>query len=182
MGTLVPTPKTFPSLAEALVGKEVPSEIKNTLVLITVPYTSFEGKVSEGQLVVHRDVADEMQKIFKELSVLKFPIAKIIPIVAYDWDDDASMADNNTSAFNYRLIHGTDLLSNHSYGLAIDINPALNPYTQYDGVVVPPGALYDITKPGTVTTDIVSIFKSYGWEWGGECLPTKDFQHFQKKI
>lgn len=37
-------------------------------------------------------------------------------------NDNKSMSANNTSAFNYRVISGTKKLSNHSYGLAIDIN------------------------------------------------------------
>jgi len=32
---------------------------------------------------------------------------------------------NNTSGFNYRKITGTDKLSTHSFGRAIDINPVL---------------------------------------------------------
>lgn len=37
------------------------------------------------------------------------------------------MSDNNTSAFNYRTIAGTDRLSKHGQGLAVDINPRYNP-------------------------------------------------------
>lgn len=182
MGTDVPGKRSFSSLEEALEGKETPTEIRNTLALIPVPYISFEREVKEGQLVVHAQVAGELQEIFRTLFQMQFPFAEITPVIAYDWDDDASMVANNTSAFNYRRIHGTDRLSNHSYGLAIDINPLLNPYTQYDGIVVPPGAVYDVTKAGTVTEEIVSVFKSHGWEWGGDWSPNKDYQHFQKKL
>ena len=166
---------------EALAGKEIPNEIRDVLALIEVRYLSFDGEVHEGQLVVHAGIAGEVQLIFSELLEKRFPIARVIPVVAYGWDDDASMAANNTSAFNYRLIRGTDRLSNHSYGRAIDINPAFNPCTQYDGEVVPCGACYDATRPGTVTADSASLFKSRGWEWGGEWLPRKDWQHFQKQ-
>lgn len=166
---------------EALAGKEIRNEIRDVLALIEVPYISFDGEIHKGQLVVHTDVAEEVRQIFDALLERRFPIARVIPIVAYGWDDDASMAANNTSAFNYRLIRGTNRLSNHSYGRAIDINPALNPYTQYDGEVVPRGARYDAARPGTVTDDIALLFKSHGWEWGGEWSPHKDWQHFQKQ-
>ncbi len=169
------------SLDEALAGKEVPDEIKRTLALVNVPYLSFKKEICEGQLVVHAKVAAEVQQLFKALLEMRFQIAQVVPIVAYGWDDAVSMAANNTSAFNYRVIHGTDRLSNHSYGLALDINPALNPYTQYDGEVVPPGARYDAQKPGTITEEIASLFKSHDWEWGGD-WPRKDWQHFQKSI
>ncbi len=169
------------SLDEALAGKEIPDEIRNALTLVDIPYISFAGETCQGQLVVHAKVAEEVQQLFRRLSETRFPIARIIPIVAYGWDDDASMAANNTSAFNYRRVHGTDRLSNHSYGSAIDINPALNPYTRSDGEVVPPGAIYDRERPGTITPAIASLFKAYGWEWGGDWL-RKDWQHFQKRI
>lgn len=168
------------SLDAALAGKDIPNEIRNTLALVEVPYISFEKEIRRGQLIVHSEVAEEVQNIFVQLLESRFPIARIIPIVAYGWDDAASMSANNTSAFNYRVIHGTNRLSNHSYGLAIDINPALNPYTQSDGVVVPLGARYDPQKPGTITTDTALLFKAYGWEWGGDWT-RKDWQHFQKE-
>lgn len=168
------------SLDEALAGKDIPKEIRESLVVTTVSYKCFEGKVRKGQLVVHTDVAEEVQEIFRKLLDARFPIAQIIPLHVYGWDDNASMAANNTSAFNYRVIFGTDRLSNHSYGRAIDLNPVQNPYTQRGGAVVPSGARYDPTQPGTVTADIASLFKSYGWQWGGDWQERKDWQHFEK--
>lgn len=167
------------TLEQALAGKEIPAEIKSTLTLLNVLYVSFDGLIHEGQLVVHHKVSDELREIFGKLLTLGFPIEKVIPVANYGWDDDASMADNNSSAFNYRLIYGTNRLSNHSYGLAVDINPALNPYTRRDGTIAPPGATYNVSVPGTLTPEIVALFKSYGWEWGGD-WERKDWQHFQK--
>lgn len=165
---------------EALAGKEIPAEIKNSLALVTVPLFSFDREVRKGQLVVHRELANDTRCIFNALLERRFPIAKIVPVVAYDWDDDASMADNNASAFNYRKIWGTDRLSNHSYGRAIDINPMQNPYILADGTAMPDGAVYDTHVPGTVTEDIANLFKSYGWSWGGDWTDRKDWQHFEK--
>lgn len=168
------------SLDEALAGKDIPKEIRESLAIVTVPYRCFEREVREGQLVVHTDVAKEVQEIFRKLLDIRFPIAHITPMHVYGWDDNASMAANNTSAFNYRFIFGTDRLSNHSYGRAIDLNPVQNPYRQRDGVIVPPGARYDLTQSGTVTADIASLFKSYGWQWGGDWQEREDWQHFEK--
>ncbi|MHB8710513.1 MAG: M15 family metallopeptidase [Minisyncoccota bacterium] len=168
------------TLEEALAGKEIPDEIRKTLALVNVPYVSFDAHMREGQIVVHRELAEEVQEIFKELLEMRFPIAQITPVTAYAWDDSISMAANNSSAFNHRLIFGTDRLSNHSYGRAIDINPMQNPYMQRDGVVVPPGARYDPTQPGTITNEIASLFKSRGWQWGGDWQDRKDWQHFEK--
>ncbi len=168
------------TLGEALAGKDIPNDIKKNLTLISVKFFSFGGEVREGQLVVHAAVAEEVQEIFEKLAERRFPIQQIVPIVAYGGDDNASMAANNTSAFNYRVIFGTDRLSNHSYGRAIDINPLQNPYLQRDGALMPPGAHYDLTQSGTITPEIASLFKSYGWGWGGDWVPQKDWQHFEK--
>jgi len=168
------------SLDEALAGKEIPGDIRKNLTLINVPFFSFDGEVREGQLVVHAEVAAEVEQIFKKLFEIRFPIEQMVPIVAYGWDDDVSMVANNTSAFNYRVIFGTDRLSNHSYGCAIDINPVQNPYIQRGGTIVPPGARYDSTQPGTVTVEIADLFESYGWDWGGDWKDRKDWQHFEK--
>lgn len=168
------------TLDEALVGKEIPEEIKKNLTLLDVGFFSFGGEVEKGQLVVHSSLAEEVQEIFKELLEIKFPIQQIVPVVVYGWDDDASMATNNTSAFNYRLIFGTDRLSNHSYGRAIDINPVQNPYILQDGTVLPFGAVYDPAQLGTVTVEVANLFKSYGWDWGGDWQDKKDWQHFEK--
>lgn len=69
----------------------------------------------------------------------RFPIARMREVSAYGGSDTASMAANNTSAFNCRRITNGTRWSNHSYGRAIDINPAQNPYV-YRGTVSPPPA------------------------------------------
>lgn len=169
------------TLEEALTGAAVPDDIRETLVLLDINHISFDGTLRRGQLVAHREVADELSKIFAELLTLRFPIQKIIPVSFYEWSDDASMADNNTSAFNYRVIYGTTRLSNHSYGLALDINPVLNPYHAADGKIFPPNTQYRQEIPGTLKADgeVVALFMRYGWEWGGT-WEHKDWQHFQK--
>ena len=169
------------TIKEALLGKEIPKKIKDNLVLLDVPYFSFDGTIKEGQLIIHKKVAEELKEIFGAFLKIKFPIEKVTPISAYNWSDEDSMLANNTSAFNYRLIYDTNRLSNHSYGLAIDINPALNPYVAPDGKILPLGAIYNPKRPGTFKegSEAVYIFTSRGWEWGGE-WERKDWQHFQK--
>ncbi len=166
---------------EAISGITFPDVIRESLAIVNVQYVSFDEQIHQGQLVVHRDLAEDVKERFAELLKIHFPIQKVIPIVYYGWDDEASMADNNTSGFNYRVILNTDRLSNHSFGRAIDINPAINPYNTNDGSVVPRGAIYDVKRPGTfiARTKAVSIFTSKGWEWGGSWT-RPDWQHFEK--
>ncbi|HEY4489220.1 MAG TPA: M15 family metallopeptidase [Candidatus Paceibacterota bacterium] len=174
----------YKSLEEVLTSIKVPKQIRDSLAFIDLLYISFDGTEQTGQLVVHKDLVADIKAIFKKLHERKFPIHKMVPIVAYGWDDEASMQDNNTSAFNYRRTIATNILSNHSFGRAIDINPRQNPFFAQDGNVYPLGAVYDPAIPGTVTKDsnVVRIFKEYGWEWLGEREQNPDYQHFQKLI
>lgn len=167
---------------ESVGGLEFPEEIKNNLKLVEVFYYSLDNKLHKGQIVIHKDVEKEIKEIFKQIEKSKFPVDKVIPICKYNWSDSASMADNNTSAFNYRIIKGTKKLSFHSYGIAIDINPFLNPWVkgnEFD----PPYAKYKPDEPGTLTgsSEVVKLFKDRGWQWGGDWKSYQDYQHFDKE-
>lgn len=172
------------SFEEAVVGTKAPKEIIQKLCIINVKYYSFDGKLHSGQLVVNQAVKDEIIELFQLIEQNKFPIGKAIPIVKYGWDDNKSMEDNNTSSFNYRNIAGTDRLSKHSYGLAIDINPLQNPVVYPDGKMVPKKAKYDLKSKGTLsdTSFIVKFLKAKGWRWGGEFQQYKDYHHFDKEL
>ncbi|RJP57472.1 MAG: M15 family peptidase [Ignavibacteriales bacterium] len=168
---------------EAIAGLEFPLEIRKNLTLINVMYISFDEKIHKGQIVIHKQLSAELKEIFDELLAKRFPIEKVIPIVKYGWDDEKSMADNNSSAFNYRFIAGTEKLSNHSYGFAVDLNPLQNPYI-VGKKVSPAGSKYDPKQIGTITAEsvVVKIFKKRGWEWGGDWTTKKDYQHFERVL
>lgn len=174
----------FASVREATQNPPIPipPKVYRTLALLTVYYYSFDGEIHQGQLVVHRSLKAEMKEIFTKLLRMRFPIEKVVPISKYGWDDEASMADNNSSAFNYRFILGTERLSNHSFGLALDLNPVQNPYFARDGRVYPDGAAYNLGVPGTVTPEVVALFKEKGWMWGGDWTVPIDYQHFEKPV
>jgi len=169
------------NLEDALQGINIPAEIKKDLVLVEVQYYSNDGKLHQGQLVISKELRSDVAKIFEIIKKEKFPVAKVIPIVRYDWDDEKSMEDNNSSGFNYRFVAKTKKLSNHSFGKAIDINPLLNPYIRKD-LHQPEGSVYDPSRPGTITKNsfLVNEFNKLGWEWGGDWSKSKDYQHFEK--
>ncbi len=73
-------------------------------------------------MVVHKKIAKRTCKVFYELYRIKYPIAGMQLVDEYDADDEASMAANNTSSFNYRKVANSSKMSKHSQGLAIDIN------------------------------------------------------------
>lgn len=161
------------------------------LRLVTVRYIGFDGLDHDGELIVNVQVADDVAAIFKDLYAARYPIEKIRLIDEYDADDEASMEDNNTSAFCFRKIDGQEDLSDHSYGIAVDINPLYNPYVrsgfgERDVLPVNAGAYADRTAefpykivPGDVC---YNAFVSRGWKWGGEWDFPKDYQHFYKEI
>lgn len=160
-----------------------PPKIKHNLCLVTVCYFSFDKVLHEGQIIVALELKDEIIAVFKLILQEKFPLTSVIPMSdrKFKWKDDLSMHANNTSAFNYRFIAGTETLSLHSFGRAIDINPFLNPY-YHNSTITPKGASYDPLKNGTLTKEnvIVTFLKDLGWEWGGDWEEERDYHHFEK--
>lgn len=167
---------------EAVSGLEIPKYIFNQLTILDVEYFSFDKKLHKGQFVINKKALKDVREIFEVLKEIKFPIGKVIPVVHYDWSDEASMSDNNSSAFNYRKVKGFKVLSAHSYGLAIDINPLQNPHIK-GKTVTPASGKYDVKVNGTILKDsrLVKEFNKRGWQWGGRWRSSKDYQHFEKK-
>lgn len=156
------------------------------LAYVQVPYWGFDHQAHMGVLIVNHRVAYEVLDIFTELFAAKFPIEKIIPMYLYQGDDFKSTADNNTSAFDCRkMIGDSGRYSVHSYGLAIDINPLLNPYVNGNKVLPPQAKKYlyrSGSAPGMIVEgDIVyRAFSDHGWVWGGLWHNPRDYQHFEK--
>ncbi len=167
---------------QAMHGIEIPGSILKQIMLIDVEYYSFDDKLHRGQLLINKKAKKDLIEIFEFIKSTRFPIAKVIPIVKYNWDDESSMTDNNTTSFNYRKVKGTKILSAHSYGLAIDINPLQNPHIK-GKIIRPVNCTYDVTKKGTILRDskLVDEFVKRGWQWGGRWRSLKDYQHFEKK-
>ena len=147
------------------------------------------GEVLQGELICHKDIADDLLAIFRELYQAKYPIERMVLIDEYDADDEASMRANNTSAFNFRKASGMRTLSKHSTGMAIDINPLYNPLVKHrEGRtrVYPSnaGTYIDRTKyfPYKIEKGDLCyrLFKKYGFSWGGDWKSSKDYQHFEK--
>ncbi len=166
-----------------------PDEIRKRQRLVTVKYYSMDKQVHQGQLVIDRDLKNDINKIFTLVLKERFPIYSVIPISDKRfrkdnrWDDELSMEANNTSAFNYREVTGGGRLSNHAYGRAIDVNTFLNPYKK-GNIILPHGAAYDPKIAGTFTPDnpIVREFLRLRWVWGGNWTSPIDYQHFEKPL
>jgi peptidoglycan LD-endopeptidase CwlK len=179
-GVIVESAMNF---AQAVAGTAAPPEILDRLRLIDVRYFGFDGHRHQGQFVIHRELAEELQGLFLLMEQMRFPIAGAVPIVCFGWSDEASMAADNSSAFNYRTIAGTDRLSRHALGQAVDINPRENPAIYPDDRIAPPGAAWQPGEPGTFTREhpVVRAFREKGWRWGGDFTHLRDYHHFEKE-
>lgn len=160
-------------------GCPVPPE---QLRLVQLSHWDFEGRVQQGALVVRAEMADLVVGLFRRIYGERFPIRRMRTIDAYGGDDDVSMADDNTSAFNCRPVAGTTRWSQHAYGTAIDINPVENPYVQSGRVDPPAGAAFAdrrAARPGMAVAggSLVRAFDAVGWGWGGRWAQP-DYQHF----
>jgi hypothetical protein len=149
---------------------------------VTVTYRTFDGTAATGELVVHADVAEGAVAVFGELFALGYPIRSMRLVDDFGGSDDASMAADNTSAFNCRPISRGTGWSEHAYGRAIDLNPVENPYVR-DGLVLPPEGVPYASRPdapGVVHAGdaVVRAFAAHGWQWGGDWSSPVDYQHF----
>lgn len=150
---------------------------------VALTHWGFDGRMHDGEVVVHRDAADAIVSVFATLFDERFPLEQVRLVDDFGGDDDRSMAANNTSAFNCRAATGSSRWSEHAYGRAIDLNPIQNPFVTRGGSVLPPeGAAFADrhAAPGVITADgpVVAAFAHIGWEWGGHWSSGKDYQHF----
>ncbi len=172
-------------------GCTVPYEDLN---YVGLKYIDFKGQEQTGELICNKAIAQDMVEIFHELYRNEYRLESVHLIDEYDGDDTASMTENNTSCFNYRVVDGTASLSKHAYGLAIDVNPYYNPYVVFgrnsDGsdYISPPGSEIYADRSQSFAYKIdendlcYRLFTEHGFTWGGNWNSTKDYQHFQKKI
>lgn len=164
---------------------------REDLRYLTIPHYTLEGDLEMGEMVVNKAIAEDIIDIFKTLYNAQYPIERMVLIDEYDADDIASMDDNNTSAFNFRVIAGSPNLSKHAYGMAVDVNPLYNPYVKNgkNGLFVSPekGSDYvDRSKDFPYKIDEEDLcykeFIRHGFVWGGSWTSLKDYQHFEKNF
>lgn len=155
----------------------------DALRVVDLAHWTFEGDVADGRLVVQADHAADVLGVMGALFDARFPLAQVVPAEAFGGDDDASMAVNNTSAFNCRVVAGTATFSEHAYGAAVDLNPVQNPYVRGDVVEPEAGRQFldraDV-RPGMIVRPgpVVGAFEAIGWGWGADFSTSADYQHF----
>lgn len=127
-------------------------ESKN-LVTIEIPQIKGLPPYNTNKMTVHKKAAPQFQNLFREWE--KAGLTKLL--LSYE------------GAFNPRLIRGSQTnLSNHTFGIAFDINKAWNEL----GVI----PAYKGQK-GSVR-ELVTIANKLGFYWGGHFM-RKDGMHFE---
>ena len=147
---------------------------------------NFDGEYTIGNLIVAAEIADEVLDIFQEIFDGRFPIHSIRLIDYFNASDYLSMAANNSHSFNFRYIAGTNRISRHGFGMAIDINPIQNPYIRGGTIWPAAGAEYlnrSYVRPGMIIEgDVVyTAFTSRGWIWGGHWTTPRDYHQFERR-
>lgn len=107
------------------------------------------------KLAVHAKAADSLSK-----ALIAIDDAKLWPLL-----------DPLGGGFEFRRIGGSDKLSLHSLGLAVDFDPAHNSRD-----VRPENTRFGGTPDGLA---VVRLFELHGWYWGGRFTTRFDAMHFQ---
>jgi len=105
-------------------------------------------------------------------------VAKQLQKVSDELDEYPELRDYlySSGVFNWRKIKGTDRLSAHSFGTAIDINVKYSNYWQWDCRCTSEDA--DLEYKNRIPKMIVDIFEKYGFIWGGKWYHY-DTMHFE---
>lgn len=173
-------------------AEALPEITFDQLKYVHILHYNFDGQSVEGELVCHESIAADLVEIFQELYENAYQLESVLLIDVYEGNDMASMEANNTCCFNYRTVDGTERLSAHAFGLAVDINPLYNPYITYgednSEKVSPSSAIpyadRDASFPYKIDEDDLcyKLFIQHGFTWGGNWNNVKDYQHFQKTL
>jgi poly-gamma-glutamate synthesis protein (capsule biosynthesis protein) len=152
------------------------------LTYLRLAHVTFDGGVAVGELLVAAAIAPRTIELFRRLYALGFPIRQMKLVDDLGADDERSMSADNTSAFNFRMVAGTQILSQHARGLAIDINPVENPWRKPGRLLPPEGAAFadrTVIRPGMFVRPgpVVAAIDELGFEWGGDWNHAWDDHH-----
>lgn len=162
----------------------------SSLRILTVAYRGFDGRAHTGQMVVNQAAAGPLARAFHRLYAMRFPIHHMSLEQVYGPASALTPDHDPTASFECRQAvpspctggRGTGSWSMHAYGLAVDLNPAENPYVGCGQARDPATLRYSDRsqlRRGMITPQVVAAFASAGWGWGGSWSgSTKDYMHF----
>jgi len=161
------------------------------LRLLRFNYWGFDGEIKRGPMVVNAAVAEDVLWVFGQLFDAEFPLKRVGLTREFResrLETDPHTRRSVTASFNCRVVvtpaGAGSTFSQHSYGLAVDVNPLHNPYVREDGWVrnrfARPYVDRSNEHPGMIHDGdvVVRSFAAIGWAWGGRWSGGKDYMHF----
>ncbi|WP_328646690.1 M15 family metallopeptidase [Amycolatopsis sp. NBC_00348] len=150
---------------------------------LTMAFWGFDGRAHTGEMLVNASGAAGITKAFGKLFAAHFPLEEMRVTSPAELTLAPTGDGNSTSAFVCRPARGQTTWSAHAYGLAVDVNPFCNPYTQGDLVLPELASAYvdrSRKRPGMVLAGDATVraFAAIGWSWGGAWTSPKDRMHF----
>ena len=124
------------------------SSLKN----VTLPYPmkiAWEASSSRSSLKMHKLIADQMVSALSEIKGLGMDFVKKYGLDLFGGD------------YNVRSVRGGTQMSDHAWGIAIDLNPSVNG----NHTLWTPGKS-GANGTGHMPTEAVSIFQKYGFQVG----------------
>jgi len=113
---------------------------------------NFEGKRFSGNLTFNKHAVPQLKAGFEAIE----RAGLLSHILTFD------------GSFNPRVIHGTNKISRHTYGIAFDINAEYNPFHRPPAPPGQKGSLYEVAK----------VLENFGFAWGGN-FRNPDGMHFE---
>ena len=124
------------------------------LTTVVPPYRmTYDGKPIKG-IRVHKKCAESLKRCLEAVWVAAGKKQSVV---------DGWGASIYGGAYNFRLKRGGTSLSMHSWGCAIDLDPARNGFGD---------------KTPAMPREVIAAFEAEGWEWGGH-WSKPDGMHFQ---
>ena len=150
---------------------------------LTMSFWGFDGRAHTGEMLVNARGAAGITEVFGRLFAARFPLEEMRVTSADELTAPPTGDGNFTSAFVCRPARGQTTWSAHAYGLAVDVNPFCNPYTQGDLVLPELASAYvdrSRKRPGMVLAGDATVraFAAIGWSWGGNWRSPVDRMHF----
>ena len=163
--------------------KGCPVALSN-LRLLTVSHSDFRGRKQTGQLIVNKTAAPALERVFRQLYKLHFPIHHMRLADVYGPVRDRPRDGDVSGSFECRQAVPSPCpgagsprsWSNHAYGLAVDLNPVENPYVgcgQSRDPKTRPFRDRSRHRRGMVTRRVFQAFASIGWGWAALGLATR---------
>ncbi|WP_177328996.1 M15 family metallopeptidase [Amycolatopsis australiensis] len=150
---------------------------------LTMSFWGFDGRPHTGEMIVNAAGATGITQVFGQLFAARFPLEEMRVTSPAELTAPPTGDGNSTSAFVCRPARGQANWSAHAYGLAVDVNPFCNPYSQGDLVLPELASAYldrSRRRPGMVLAGDATVraFAAIGWSWGGAWHSPADRMHF----